>query len=104
MCDCTITVIRLAGAEERSEGQRGETMQTIYDWVALIIFAGLIPLFLQRSAQDNPPDKLWHYLPPTIGCAVANYLGNNGQGAIAIAILVAVLIYIFKVLKPSLKG
>lgn len=79
-------------------------MQTIYDWVSLIIFAGLIPLFLQRSAQDNPPDKIWHYLPPTVGCAVANYVGNEGQGILAFVILGAVLIYIFKVLKPTLKG
>lgn len=79
-------------------------MQTIYDWLSLIIFAGLIPLFLQRSAQDNPPDKIWHYLPPTVGCAVANYVGNEGQGILAFVILAAVLIYIFKVLKPTLKG
>lgn len=75
-------------------------METIYDWIALIAFAGLIVLFLQRSSMDEPPDTVWHYLPPAIGCALSNYLGNEGMAIPAILTLVAVGAYIVMVLKP----
>ena len=59
-------------------------METLYDWLALLAFAGLIVLFLQRSSMDNPPDTVWHYLPPAVGCALSNYLGNEGMGLVAL--------------------
>jgi hypothetical protein len=52
-------------------------LHTIYDWLTVAIFAGLIVLFLQRSMQDAPTDKLWHYMVASAGCAVTNYLGNQ---------------------------
>lgn len=79
-------------------------METVYDWVTVLIFAGLITLFLQRSSMDDPPDTIWHYMPPAIGCAVANYLGNEGMTVFAIAMIVAVIGYIFVVLKPLRKA
>ena len=76
-------------------------MKTIYDLITIIIFAGLVVLFLQRSMEpETPQDRMYHYLPPSLGCAVANYLGNHGQDWVAVAIIVAVIIYIFLVLKP----
>src|SRR3546814_15532695 len=49
-------------------------VSTIYDWVAIGLFAALIVLFLQRSTSDGPEiDTIWHYLPPSIGCALVNY-------------------------------
>lgn len=76
-------------------------MQTIFDWVTMAIFGGLVVLFLQRSAgPEDPRDKMWHYLPPALGCATANYLGNNDQRTIGIAIVVAVVGYIIFVLHP----
>lgn len=88
-------------------------MSTIYDWVTVAIFAGLIVLFLQRSSGENEPvDSIWQYLIAAIGCAVANYLGNraikNGiDGSIdyighglAVVALVAVLAYVWFTLKP----
>ena len=79
-------------------------MQTIYDWLAVAAFAGLIVLFLQRSASDDPPDRLWQYLPPAIGCAVANYVGNAGYGLAAVLILCGAAAYVFLVLKPGRQG
>jgi len=64
------------------------------------VFAGLITLFLQRSSMENPPDTIWHYLPPAVGCALANYVGNEGYMIPAVALLVAVLAYTHIVLKP----
>lgn len=75
-------------------------METLYDWLTLAIFAGLIILFLQRSTAETPSDRMIQYAPPAIGCAVANYLGNHDQQALAIIAIVAIVAYIWFVLKP----
>ena len=77
-------------------------LETVWDWLSLLCFAGLVTLMLQRSSEAEPRDKLWQYLPPALGFAVVNYLGNHGQPLIAGALLIAAIVYIFKVLKVSL--
>lgn len=77
-------------------------METIYDWVTLGIFAGLVVLFLQRSTADVPDEKeslVW-YLLAGGGCAVANYLGNQEQHIPAILVLAATIAFIIIFLKP----
>ncbi len=85
-------------------------METAYDWISLAIFAGIIVLFLQRSSMENPPDRMIDYLPPAIGCAVANQAGNYGiendsllMHAVGGGLLIGVVIYVWLVLKPNLK-
>jgi hypothetical protein len=75
-------------------------METVYDWVTLAIFAGLVVLFLQRSSQEDPEDSLWSYLGAGVGCAVANYFGNEGVHLVAVAIILATIAYVWIVLKP----
>ena len=75
-------------------------MQTIFDWVTIGIFAALVVLFLQRSVPGTSQDTVWHYLPAAAGCALANYLGNEGQPILAAAVIAGVLIYTVLVLKP----
>jgi hypothetical protein len=76
-------------------------VETIYDWITVAIFGGLIVLFLHRSTGDDPPkDNILQYMPPAIGCALANYVGNHGQGPFSALIVVVVLVYIWLVLKP----
>jgi hypothetical protein len=77
-------------------------MQTIYDWVSLAIFAGLIVLFLQRSTSDRDERdaSLWYYLAAGAGCAAANYFGNQRQDVIAILLLVGTVGFIVYFLKP----
>lgn len=77
-------------------------MNTIYDWVCLGIFAGLVVLFLQRSTggHDQHDDPLVYYLVAGAACGLANYLGNGGQDALAIIVLVGTLALIFRFLKP----
>jgi hypothetical protein len=82
-------------------------VETVFDWITVAIFAGLIVLFMQRSTEEEPRDKLWQYLLPSTGCAVANYLGNEGlkdgnQAFVILGVLVigGVLGYIYYVLKP----
>jgi len=74
-------------------------VETIWDWITVIAFSGLVTLLLQRSAEETPRDELWHYAPPAVGCAVANYLGNEGYDLFAAILLVGVVVYIFTVLK-----
>lgn len=78
----------------------GSLMQTVYDWITVAIFSGLIVLFLQRSTAEVATDHLWQYLPPMFGCAFANWLGNKGDDIFAIPILMLTLVYINYVLKP----
>jgi len=81
-------------------------METPYDWITVIVFAGLIVLFLQRS-QGVARDHLWQYLVAAIGCAATNYLGNEaikltqpGYHIAAIALGLATLAFIWIVLHP----
>jgi hypothetical protein len=78
-------------------------METPYDWITVGIFAGLIVLFMQRSTSENSDDiddPLWMYLAAGVGCAVANYIGNEGQHVLAIIAIVATLAFVFHFLKP----
>ncbi|MFL6727731.1 MAG: XrtV sorting system accessory protein [Sphingomicrobium sp.] len=77
-------------------------MDTIYDWVSLAVFAGLIVLFLQRSTTEGR-DKdvsLLYYLGAGVGCAAANYFGDQGQDVVAILVLAATIAFIIYFLKP----
>ncbi|GAA4000722.1 XrtV sorting system accessory protein [Sphingomonas humi] len=78
-------------------------METPYDWITVGIFAGLIVLFMQRSTSDSGNDvndPLWMYLAAGVGCAVANYVGNEGQHLLAILAIVGTLAFVFHYLKP----
>ena len=81
-------------------------MQTVYDWVTIALFAGLIVVFLQRSVghRDNAApeyqDSIFHYLLPSVGLAVANYVGNEGYPIPAWLLIAGVCVYIYFVIKP----
>jgi hypothetical protein len=77
-------------------------LETAWDWVTIFAFAGLVTLMLQRSSEETPRDKLWHYAPPALACAVANQVGNAGYHVGAALILAAVVAYVFYVLKVKL--
>jgi hypothetical protein len=77
-------------------------METVWDWLTVFTFAGLVTLMLQRSSEEVVRDKLWHYAPPAVGCAVSNYLGNEGMPILAGLLLAGVVVYIFVVLKIEL--
>jgi hypothetical protein len=71
-------------------------MSTAYDWVTVMIFAALVTRFLASSAAaEDREDSLWHYLLASVGCAVANWLGNEGRHAAAIGLIIASLAYIY---------
>ncbi len=76
-------------------------METIFDILTMIIFAGLVVLFLQRSVSEKPAgDAMWQYLVASIGCASSNYLGNNSYAMPALIVMFATLVFIYYVLRP----
>ena len=79
-------------------------METVYDWVTVAIFAGLVVLFVQRSTaeEETPPehDSLLMYLGAGVGCAVANWVGNKGIHILAIALIAATIWFILYYLRP----
>jgi Ca2+/Na+ antiporter len=77
-------------------------VETAYDWITVAIFAGLIVLFMQRSTteDDSVHDPIWMYLTASVGCALANFLGNDGLHVLAIIAIVATLAFIVHFLKP----
>lgn len=76
-------------------------MNTAYDWITVVIFAGLVTRFLAQSTSEEPTDSLWHYLLPAAGCAVANWLGNKGWHVPAVAVIAAILAYIYHLLRHA---
>ncbi len=81
-------------------------METAYDWLTILVFAGLIVLFLQRS-QGEAKDHLWQYLVAAVGCAVTNYFGNEAIKAddssyhiLAICLGLGTLAFIWYALRP----
>jgi predicted MFS family arabinose efflux permease len=78
-------------------------VQTVYDWVTVAIFAGLVVLFVQRSTSDEQGgahDSLLLYFGAALGCAVANYVGNRGLHLIAIPLIAATILFILYYLRP----
>ena len=80
-------------------------METIYDWVTVALFAGLVTNFLAQSAREDGDDiSFVHYLVPSAGCAGANWLGNHGWTVAAIAVLLGVAAYGYQFLiRPGLR-
>ena len=89
-------------------GWEGLKLNTVYDWVTVAIFAGLVVLFLQRSTGERPPrDSMLQYLGASAGCAVANYFGNKavagagvGYHLLGAGLIAATIAYIHFVLRP----
>jgi hypothetical protein len=81
-------------------------METVYDWVTVAIFAGLIVLFLQRSVGPER-DQMWPYFAASVACAVINQVGNHAvetgemlYHVLAIAGIAAILGFIHYFLRP----
>jgi hypothetical protein len=78
-------------------------METVYDWVTVAIFAGLVVLFVQRSTAEEQPrehDSLLLYFGAALGCAVANYVGNKGLHLLAVPLIGATILFILYYLRP----
>lgn len=81
-------------------------METVYDWVTVGIFAGLIVLFLQRSTGPVR-DQMWPYLAASVFCAGLNQVGNKALEdqslllhGVTVAGLLGTLYFIHHFLRP----
>jgi len=71
-------------------------METAFDWITVAMFAALVTHFLAHSAAEDGEDiHLLHYLVPSAGCALANWLGNHGWILAAVAVLLGVIGYAY---------
>ena len=78
-------------------------METVYDWVTVGLFAGLVVLFLQRSMGDEDAhqnDSILLYLVAGAGCAAVNFLGNRGIHLLAMLLLACTVAFILYFLRP----
>ena len=74
-------------------------METAFDWITVAIFAALVTHFLAHSAKEDGEDiHLLHYLIPSAGCALANWLGNHGWTVAAVAVLLLMAGYAYRFL------
>ncbi|MGF1456541.1 MAG: XrtV sorting system accessory protein [Alphaproteobacteria bacterium] len=69
-------------------------MSTPYDWGTVLIFVGIVILFFRRQQQGREED-LSRYILASIGCALANYFGNEGYHIAGLSLIGAVLFYIY---------
>ena len=77
-------------------------METAYDWITVALFAMLAITFLQRSVGPRPPgDRTLAYLPPALGCAAADRLGNADHHLQAVVLILLVVVYIWGVIRPG---
>lgn len=81
-------------------------METVYDWLTVAIFAGLIVLFLQRSVGPER-DQMWPYFAASVACAVINQVGNKAIDdnsmllhVVSVGGIVAILAFIQYFLRP----
>lgn len=78
-------------------------MSTVYDWVTVLIFIGLLGLYFLR--QDRTDVPLARYMIAAAGCALANWLGNENYSFAAMATIAATLYFTwFFIVTPSRPG
>lgn len=62
-------------------------MSTLFDLLSVSLFIATAAMFFLRFRHEDPP--LAPYLVISLVCAVGNWLGNNGAGIWAVALLIA---------------
>ncbi len=67
-------------------------METIYDFMSVTLFIAMAGIFFFRYRSENPP--LAPYMLISLDCAVSNWIGNNGGGISAVALLIAGSFYL----------
>lgn len=75
-------------------------MRTVFDWISVILFCAIALTLLHRSMHPPFTDRIVMYIPPALGCALGNWLGNEGYLAPAIITLIGSAAYYQYVIRP----
>ena len=75
-------------------------MRTAFDWITVILFCAIALTLLHRSMHPPFRDRIVAYIPPAIGCALANWLGNEGYLLPAILVIIASAAYYHLAIDP----
>jgi len=76
-------------------------MQTVFDWLSVLLFGVLALTFLQRSVKRPTfSDPILSYIPVCIGCVLGNWLGNNGYAFLGAFVITAAAAYTFFIIRP----
>ena len=67
-------------------------MLTIYDILSLLLVSGCACLFLLRMRHEKP--RYPAYIVIFLVCSVGAWLGNNGGGVAAVAILISAYFFL----------
>lgn len=79
-------------------------METLYDWWAVAIFGVLSITWLSRSVNRTSfADPALPYGICALGCALGNWLGNEGHDVLAAAVLSATLATYLIIIRPFRK-
>ncbi|MBT8471080.1 MAG: hypothetical protein HKN14_06535 [Marinicaulis sp.] len=62
-------------------------MTTIFDFLSVSLFIAAAGLFFSRFRKEDPP--LTPYVVVSLACAIGNWLGNNGNALLAVALFAA---------------
>lgn len=62
-------------------------MDSMFDLLSVALFMATAGMFFLRFRHEDPP--LGPYVLIALACAVGNWLGNDGQPAIAVGVLIA---------------
>lgn len=68
-------------------------MSTIFDFVTVLIFLGIVVLFFQFSKKED--QDILAYIWPCVGCALGNYFGNKGFDLGGWTFIALTLVYVF---------
>ncbi len=76
-------------------------MTTVYDWISLALFAGIIAAFVDETRRHGAPGltRLGQFLLPSVGCALVNFLGNQGRQLAALSMLGLVGLCILRMIR-----
>lgn len=68
-------------------------METIYDFVTVGLFVAIIGMYFHFNQKED--QDLKYYILPSIGLAIANQVGNDLSDIAAIAMIGAIVYYLY---------
>lgn len=75
-------------------------MNTIYDWMAVVIAGGLIALFLEKKRGDRHQEPTYVYILAGAACIIGHYLGNSGRPALGGIAMGAAAVLLVALIRP----